>query len=129
MAKGIVRIGGPDGVDQEVKNSTISQKNGCWYLLYKDTLPGWENASTKIKCREGFLEMTRSGAKSMRMVFDAGKLFYMKYPTPYGEIDLEYCTETVELSGNGQETIAKVTYTIVGDDETKRILIVSWIEE
>lgn len=123
-----IQIGGPDGVDQEITEATVLSKNESWYLLYKETLPGWENTSTKIKCRPGFLEMTRTGPKNTRMVFEEGKLFYMKYPTPYGEIDLEYFTESVLITTSGEGTRVHVTYTIVGDEETKRTLYVNWYE-
>lgn len=59
---------------------------------------------TRMKYREGLLELTRRGGAESHMVFEAGKVHSTDYPTPYGNLPLDVVTGRVSLGAEPTES-------------------------
>lgn len=117
-------IRGLDDVEQCIENAAFSVKDGTYYVMYKETLLGFENASSRLKFKEGCLELTRSGKSAVRMVFEEGKEYTMIYPTPYGMLDIKISTRTVKIHRTGSLVRVLVEYDILGDDSSRKLEII-----
>lgn len=123
MNQGILRISGLDDVEQKVEASYTS-KNEYLYILYQENLEGMEGTSSRIKCKEGYLELERKGKNTLSLVFEQGKEYFCHYPTPFGILDIEISTNNVHVEETGSSVKVLVEYDILGEEKTSRQLCV-----
>ena len=63
------------------------EKNGSHYVLYDEIMEGFsEPVKNRIKFGEHALELTRSGAVNVHMIFEENRKNMTSYNTPYGNI-------------------------------------------
>lgn len=80
------------------------------YLFYEEDLEGQsEPLKTRVKFREGFVEVTRQGGIESRMVFEPGKSRRTEYPTPYGKLFLDVVTDRVRVEKRPENVCPRVT--------------------
>lgn len=109
---------GDDGEASVTKNHVTAdyyERNGSRYILYEeiqeDTGAVIKNA-LKMKGDGTSLEMTRRGAFSTRMVFEAGREHCADYATPYGCLKLEIATRAVDVAFQDGKMEIRVDYTL-----------------
>lgn len=84
----------------------LYEKNGTWYLLYKESEEsGLAGVTTTIKATGNCVVILRSEPYVSRIIVEPGKTFFTSYPTEGGIFDLEVCGERVAvlLRENGGE--------------------------
>ncbi len=71
-------------------------RKGTHYLFYEEALEGFPAPfQSQLKIKDGCVELKRTGATTMRMVFETGKSYTTQYSTPYGEFFFEVVTERI----------------------------------
>jgi len=105
----------PDNEEDTVEFVTEGQlyeKNGALYLLYDESeLSGEAGCKTTLKIRDNVVRMKRFMGNNQGtytiMEFEKGKKYSGIYNTPYGPIELEVLTNTLEsnLSEEGTGTV------------------------
>jgi len=93
-----------------VTEGQLYQKNGAIYMIYDESeLSGMEGCKTTLKLDGDTLRMKRIGRAGggTEMYFEENKRFTSTYRTPYGPMDIEILTRSVNnefdmetLSGN-----------------------------
>lgn len=84
----------------------LYEKNGTWYLLYKEPEDsGLAGVTTTIKAIGNCVSILRSEPFASRIIVEPGKTFLTTYPTAGGMFDLEVYGERVAvlLRENGGE--------------------------
>ena len=104
---------GPDQVEQEIPCASHFWKNGYHYFLYEEKLEGYETAfRSRIKCRDGYLEIHRSGEAGMNMVFEENKSHRAQYQVPYGQIVMDISTHSVSMREEAFRLSVRAAYTM-----------------
>lgn len=101
----ISRNGEIDRIHTEATGK-LYEKNGSWYLVYKEpSESGLEGVTTTIKATGNCVTILRSEPYASRIVVEPGKTFFTTYPTEGGMFDLEVRGERVAvlLRANGGE--------------------------
>lgn len=112
-----LKMTGPDQVEQEISAAKHYFKNGYHYFLYEEMLEGYDKAfQSRIKCRDGFLELHRSGAAGMDMVFEENKSHKAQYQVPYGSMSMEICTNSVRLVQDSHQMSVTARYVLTVND-------------
>lgn len=108
-----------------VAQGTYYNKRGKHFILYDEymtensfgygeSMPeGVKNADctkNKVILSDGIVEIIKSGATNVHMVFEEGKKNVTSYATPFGELIISTHTTKVELQEREEELIAKLTY-------------------
>ena len=79
-----------DGDNEPIELVTTGEyffKNNKHYLIYEEIVDGESMVSkNRIKATQDYLELTKSGATTVHMVFEAGKKNVTHYFTPYGSL-------------------------------------------
>lgn len=93
-----------------VTEGQLYQKNGAIYVIYDESaLSGLEGCKTTLKLAGDTLRMKRigQGGAGTEMYFEENKRFTSTYSTPYGPMDIEILTRSINndfdmetLSGN-----------------------------
>ena len=82
-----------------VTEGQLYLKNGAVYVVYDESeLSGMEGCKTTLKLSGDTLRMKRIGkaGAGTEMYFEENKRFTSTYTTPYGPMDLEILTRSVE---------------------------------
>lgn len=102
--------------NQEIEVITPAEyysKNGTHYIIYQEVAEeSMEPIKNVIKFRENYLEVTKSGALHVHMVFEAKKKNIANYGTPYGEIIVGVDTEKVILTQEEEHIQVRVKYAL-----------------
>lgn len=122
MEHGKLTIKGLDNVVQVLNQVQYSKKKEWYYILYQENLEGFETYSSRIKCKDGYLEIVRKGNSEVRMVYEQGKEYCMLYPTPYGAVDLKISTSKVTMNEDSDH-VTLLVECCIGDDSPKNITI------
>ncbi len=81
---------------------------------YGESMPeGARNADctkNKVILSEGIVEIIKSGAANVHMVFEEGKKNVTSYATPFGELIISTHTNRVELEETENEIVVRLTY-------------------
>lgn len=92
----------PDGGQQEeIRTESAAQgayyeRNGAHYLLWEERMEGVDApVQSRMKYRNGCLEVTRRGGVSSQLVFEAGKTYRTDYVTALGTLRMEIATDNV----------------------------------
>lgn len=95
------------------------EKNGTWYLLYKEPFDsGLEGVTTTIKATGDSVTILRSEPYASRMVIQPGKTFFTAYPTEGGLFELEVRGEHVAVllrAGGGEIRLQYSLFLASGD--------------
>ncbi len=104
-----------DSLEEEmefVSDGTTFCKDGDRYFLYDESeFSGFSGCKTSLKISDGKIRMRRlcssEGDFKADLVFEQGKRFVSKYMTPFGELDMEVLTSSIEnnISPEGLGTI------------------------
>ena len=82
-----------------VTEGQLYQKNGAVYMVYDESeLSGMSGCKTTLKLAGDTLRMKRIGQSGAgtEMYFEENKRFNSTYSTPYGPMELEILTRTVD---------------------------------
>lgn len=94
------------------------EKNGSHYVIYDEAMEGFKKpVRTKIKFKEGFLELVRNGEINVRMLFEENKKNMTSYNTPYGNILLGISTKKIHISRQSDRIEVSVDYSLEADSE------------
>ncbi len=94
------------------------KKNDSHYLLYEETMEGFEKTSkNRIKFKKNMLELTRQGLMNTHMVFEENAKHMTNYVTPYGSMLLGIDTGRVLVEEQDNVIRVSVEYTLEVDGE------------
>jgi len=75
------------------------EKNGSIFLFFTETSEGAKSAvKSRIKYKNGLLELTRNGMINTHMVFEKGREYLTDYATPYGCLKLGILTHALSCT-------------------------------
>ena len=104
-----------DGQEEDqmefVTEGQLYQKNGAVYMIYDETeLSGMAGCKTTLKLAGDTLRMKRIGqaGAGTEMYFEENKRFSSTYTTPYGPMELEILTRSVENAFDMETLSGKV---------------------
>lgn len=90
------------------------------YLFYMEHPEGFPApVRTRIKLKEGTLEIHRQGPGGSTMFFAPGQCYRTEYPTPYGVLLLDIVTKSVEVKHllEGEWPRVTIEYVLQNDGE------------
>ena len=101
-----IRIKDTQGEIQTIRGAYY-QRGEDRYVMYREKPEGFDaEIKSRIKYREGYLELTRQCNRTVQIICEVGKNHSVSYPTPYGQIDFETRTKRVDLSQiDGKERV------------------------
>lgn len=98
---------------EAVAEGTYYDKNGRHFLIYDETMEGFEKpVKNKLKFEDDFLEITKSGPLNVRMVFEKNKKNLTSYNTPYGNIMLGIDSKKIHISQESDRIVVDVEYVL-----------------
>ena len=108
---------GHGGVDKEEIETTAQgsyyEKNGRHFLIYDEVIEGVDKpVKNKVKFGEKFLEIIKSGAVNVHMVFEEGKKNLTSYNIPYGNIMLGIDTKKIHILQESERIAVDVEYVL-----------------
>lgn len=109
-----------DGESDQYELTTLGRylkKGDKYYISYEGSeLTGYENTTTTLKVKEGYISMIRFGATSTQMVFEKEKKYIGYYETPFGNLSVGVTTNSmsVDIDDDGGEI--KLDYMIELND-------------
>lgn len=108
------------------------EKNGIWYLLYKEpSESGLAGVTTTIKAQPGCVVILRSEPYASRMVIEQGKTCITAYPTEGGLFELEVRGERVAvlLRENGGEIRLQYSLFLASGDMLQTVSMVIQVKD
>lgn len=110
---------GEDGEETVTETRTIAdycERNGSHYIIYEEEAEsGGSLSKNTLKLKGKLLELTKRGAVTSRMVFEAGKNVMVDYATPFGCLKMELATRSLESSFQDGKTKIRVDYTLYAE--------------
>lgn len=101
----IIVLGHHDNGDGDVgtiRTTSVGQyfeKGDSHYLLYEEIPEGFDKpVNNRIKYKEGYVELVKTGLVRSRMVFELGKTIMTNYNTPYGEVLMGVNTKSIHIT-------------------------------
>lgn len=89
------------------------EKNGSHYVLYDEIMEGFsEPVKNRIKFGEHALELTRSGAVNVHMIFEENRKNMTSYNTPYGNILIGIDTRKIHITQESDRIEVDVDYAL-----------------
>lgn len=106
-----------DGVEQEPviteARGTYSLQGGRHYLRYTEVSAETGHASKAlVKCREGFLEVTKKGAIDSTMRFEVGKENVSHYSTPAGDLEIGVLASEIAIAEDARRIVISCRYSL-----------------
>ena len=88
-------------------------KNGNHYILFDEIMEGFtEPVKNRIKFGEHALELTRSGAVNVHMLFEENRKNMTSYNTPYGNILIGINTKKIHIAQESERITVNVDYAL-----------------
>lgn len=112
---------GEEDIIELVTRGRYAEKAGKQYISYEESgLTGFEGSTTTIKIDGNHAILKRKGRHNSKMEFELGVKRPCKYPTPYGEIQIQ--SKLIELENNLTENggDAKLIYLLDIENMTMR---------
>lgn len=81
-------------------------------VTYEETDEDGVVYKTTLRLRDGYLEVTKKGTITSKLVYEKDRKTVTEYNTPYGAISLEFDTKIFEVSESEDELIAHVEYSM-----------------
>lgn len=108
---------GHDGADKEEIETTAwgnyYEKNGRHFLIYDEVIEGVDKpVKNKVKFGENSLEIIKSGAVNVHMVFEENKKNLTSYNIPYGNIMLGIDTKKIHILQESDRIAIDVEYVL-----------------
>ena len=103
-----------DGPIEVFSPGTYYFKDGTHYIFFEEVAEGVSGV-TKSQIRlhgTETVEVMKKGVSNMHMVFDEGKSNRCFYKTPFGELDLGICTNSIIVSEEENEIDIQVEYVL-----------------
>jgi len=98
---------------ETIMTGNYYEKNGSHYVLFEEVMEGlMEPVKNRIKFREHVLELTRSGAVNVHMIFEENRKNMTSYQTPFGNILIGVDTESVQINEKENQISVLVDYTL-----------------
>ena len=89
------------------------EKNGSHYVLYDEIMEGFsEPVKNRLKFGEHALELTRSGAVNVHMIFEENRKNMTSYNTPYGNILIGIDTRKIHITQESDRIVVDVDYAL-----------------
>lgn len=89
------------------------EKNGNHYVLFDEVMEGFtEPVKNRIKFGEHALELTRSGAVNVHMIFEENRKNMTSYQTPYGNILIGIDTQKIHITQDAERIVVDVDYAL-----------------
>lgn len=66
--------------------------------------------TTTMRLRDDYLEVTKKGTITSKLVYELGKETVTEYVTPYGALSLEFNTKLIEIMDEDEKICAHVEY-------------------
>ena len=83
-----------------VTEGKMYEKNGAWYIVYEESeVSGQPGCKTSLKFKGETVRMKRFAGKGGRdtvIEFEKGRRFAVMYDTPFGGIEMEVLTNSLE---------------------------------
>lgn len=105
--------GSGDDRIETVAQAQYFDKDRNRFVIYEERDEAFqEPVKSRIKFREDYLEITRQGLVSTHMVFEKDKKNPAEYRMPYGNIQLEIDTRSIELCESEERICIRVKYAL-----------------
>ncbi len=88
-------VQGDDAIEM-TSVGTYMQREGVWYLSYDEEDEG-RLSKCRIKATREYVELTKQGHITTRLVFTPGEVFEALYATPYGDLDMKLLTKSLTV--------------------------------
>ncbi len=86
-------------------------RNGKHYVVYEEILEGLDGISNcTIKIADKQIDIIKSGANNVHMVFEENTKNTTYYQTPYGELQMGIYTTRIRVTEEGDKIIADINY-------------------
>ncbi len=101
------------GQIETIMTGSYYEKNGSHYLLFEEVMEGLdEPVKNKIRFKEHSLELTRSGAVNVHMIFEENRKNMTSYHTPYGSILIGINTRKIHITQESDRIEVDVDYAL-----------------
>ncbi|MDE5931251.1 MAG: DUF1934 domain-containing protein [Lachnospiraceae bacterium] len=98
---------------ETIMTGSYYEKNGSHYVLYDEIMEGFsEPVKNRIKFSEHMLELTRSGAVNVHMIFEEKRKNMTSYNTPYGNILIGIDTQKIHITQESDRIVVDVDYAL-----------------
>lgn len=110
-----------DGDTGTIRTTSVGQffeKGESRYLIYDEEMEGFDKpVHNRIKYKEGYVELVKSGLVSSRMVFEQGKTIMTNYNSPYGELLMGVNTKSIRIAEWQDMIRIEVDYSLEVDEK------------
>ena len=90
---------------------TYYEKNGTKYLIYEEDVEGMpEKIRTMMKLRPERVELSKTGAMAVSMVFEKGQKNLSRYNTPFGGLMVGLDTTDINIAENEDDISVNIIY-------------------
>lgn len=79
-------------------------------IVYKETDEDGMEYQTTMRLRDDYLEVTKKGTITSKLVYELGRETVTEYVTPYGALSLEFNTTSIEVIEDAECMRAHVEY-------------------
>lgn len=109
--KGIQFEGGGGAEEMEVFTAgEYFYRNDTHYLLYEETDENGNETSSRIKIKQGVVELTKKGDVNVHMIFETGKKNLTNYQTSYGTLAIGLYTDEIRFEEEKDCLHLKISY-------------------
>lgn len=109
-----------DGDVGTIRTTSLGQyydKGDSHYILYEEEMEGFDKpVNNRVKYKEGYVELVKTGLIRSRMVFEQGKTIMTNYNSPYGEILMGVNTKSVRIVEREDLIRIEVDYSLEVDE-------------
>lgn len=119
MTREVLLVLTGDQIDQYQESDTIElittaeffERNGKKYILYEEISEDTKEVTkNRIKIESQKVEVTKTGAVNVHMIFDKNKKNDSLYQTPYGTITVGIRTEKVNILESEEQIRVQIDY-------------------
>lgn len=98
---------------ETIMTGSYYEKNGSHYVLFDEVMEGFaQPVKNRIKFGEHALELTRSGAVNVHMIFEENRKNMTSYNTPYGNILIGIDTQKIHITQEPERIVVDVDYAL-----------------
>lgn len=98
---------------ETIMTGNYYEKNDSHYVLYDEVMEGFsEPVKNRIKFGEHALELTRTGAVNVHMIFEENRKNMTSYNTPYGNILIGIDTRKIHITQESDRIVVNVDYAL-----------------
>ena len=91
-----------DGDAGTIRTQSVGQyfeKGDSHYLIYDEEQEGFDKkVKNRVKYKDGYMELVKSGLVNSRMVFEQGKTIMTSYNSPYGQMVMGVNTSSIRIT-------------------------------